>query len=258
MISRLNPKQLDIIKNLGIFKFLTYDQLIVLGIDKHIPNLSNLISQLIQINFVGKIPQRIGNKAKFYLTKKGADYLLEAHEMQAHFPIAKITTDTQDTKHRTALIDLHIAFSRFDLVFFNRYFDKTGNAREGSLNSKTAIKTSKGIVKPDAIFMIQTPKQKELYVLELEMGKDKKKSYEKIIAHSTALREKQLNRQLDFNSGYRVLLVFEYESIMSSTLELVKDHALKEYFLFKSLNSLEDLQGTWLNLFKESRKLFYN
>lgn len=257
MISRLNPKQLEIIKSLGIFKFLTYDQLIVLGIDKHIPNLSNLISQLIQINFVCKIPQRIGNKAKFYLTKKGADYLLETHEMQAHYPIAKITTDTQDTKHRTALIDLHIAFSRFDLVFFDRYFDKTGNAREGSLNSKTAIKTSKGIVKPDAIFMIQTSKQKELYVLELEMGKDKKKSYEKIIAHSTALKEKQLNRQLEFNSGYRVLLVFENENIMHSTLELVQDHALKEYFLSKSLEMDSDPFYGWINLVKEPRQLYY-
>ena len=257
MISRLNPKQLEIVKNLGRFKFLTYEQFIVLGIDKHIPNLSNLVTQLVKINFVGKIPQRIGNKAKFYLTKKGADYLLETHEMEAHYPIGKIATDTQDTKHRTAIIDLHIAFSIYDLVFFDRYFDTTGSVREKSLKAKTAIKTSKGIVKPDAIFMIQTPKQKELYVLELEMGKDKKKSFDKILAHSSALREKQLNRQLNFNAGYRVLLIFEHQTIMHSTLELVKDSDLKEYYLCQSLEDFSDPQEGWINLLKEPRQLFY-
>ena len=122
---------------------------------------------------------------------------------------------------------------------------------------KTAIKTSKGIVKTGCHFYDQTSKQKELYVLELEMGKDKKKSYEKIIAHSTALKEKQLNHSWNLIPGYRVLLVFWKRNIMHSTLELVQDHALKEYFLSKSLEMDSDPFYGWINLVKEPRQLYY-
>ena len=58
------------------------------------------------------------------------------------------------------------------------------------------------------IFMLQTPKQKELYLLELENGNDTKKSVEKCIKHGQAIFLGSANEKYHHKMGYRTLWIF--------------------------------------------------
>lgn len=276
MIQRLNEKQVAVLRALGTYKFLTYSQMIRLGIDKHKSNLSVAVNALVERRgqLVRKIPHRVGVEAKFYLSSKGKDAcreLFELEEDEVNYPKGIITTDTQDQKHRTSLISLHIELTLaceaqgVELLFCDRYFDTVGDNRRGkNLKSKTALLyEGKKTVKADMVFMIRTRKQKELYLLELENGKDTKKAFHKCINHGKALLLGSANTVYKHRSGYRVLWIFEYESTLQAARNRLVDHPffahIHEYYLFKSLSSaLEDSFFTdWTNIDSRSRNLWY-
>jgi hypothetical protein len=274
-IQRINEKQAKILKALGRYKFLTYTQMKRLGIDKHTPNLSNLVKELRERSspFVATMPHRIGSEVKHYLTPKGKNLLMDFYGLEdekVHCPIGKITSDTQDEKHRTTIIsiqieiDLQLENQDTALLFCDRYFDTVGNNKvDRNLKSKTAIlfEESKSL-KADMVFALQTPKQKELYLLELENGKDTQKAVNKCIQHGKAVLLGNANAKYQFQRGYRTLWIFEHEGTM---LALVKELSgnpffthLKEYFLFKSLDSLDgNFLGGWLNADGLERQIFY-
>lgn len=223
---------------------------------------------------VRKIPHRNGEPAKHYLTNKGKEVLMELYcELEAddiHVVPNIIYTDTQDQKHRCTTIDIQIELDfacekyEVDLLFCDRYFDTVGNNRvEKNLRSKTAfVYEGKKSVKPDIVFMLQTSKQKELYVVELENGKDTKKAIEKCIRHGKAILNKSANQKYDFEFGYRTLWIFEYSSIMHVTIDRLRANPffrnMNEYFLFKPLVDLEsDFFGNRVNITGEERKLYY-
>ena len=198
MIERFSPKQIKVLEALAAYKFLTYKQMITLGIENHSSNLSTLVSSMIKKrkSYIQKIPHQPGIPAKFYLTKRGADVLLELDwkDTNIHYPKSRITTDTQDQKHRTCIIDLHISLVRdssseqTQVLFCDRYFDTVGSNRVSrNLKSKTALPWKNKSVKADMVFMLKTPYQKELYIVELENGKDVKKTITKCIEHAEVL-----------------------------------------------------------------------
>ncbi|MEL7120697.1 MAG: hypothetical protein AAFO07_14695 [Bacteroidota bacterium] len=275
-IERFSEKQIQILKYLGIFKFLTYSQMIRLDIDQHKSNLSSTIKGLAtgREQFVRKIPHQPGSETKFYLTPKGKKVLvelLEFEEEKISIPKGIITTDTQDQKHRTTIISLQIELyltcqiNALDLLLCDRYFDKVGNNRiNKNLKSKTAfIYEGNRSVKADMVFMLQTNRQKELYILELENGKDTKKAIQKCINHGKAILLGSANEKYEFMSGYRTLWVFEHESIMLSTINALDmepffEH-MKEYFLFTALDKKMESSffDDWVNISKKERQLFY-
>ncbi len=263
------------LKHLAKYKFLTYGQMIRLGIDNHRSNLSNAIKALRdrKTPFVRKIPHRFGCEAKHYLTPKGKDLLIERYDMEEEeiqYHKGVIVTDTQDQKHRTSTIDIQIAVdfaaqeSRVQTLFIERYFDTTGNNRVArNLKSKTAIVyEDKKTLKADLTFMLQTPKQKELYLLELENGKDAKKAVKKCFNHAKAILLGSANQKYNFQQAYRTLWVFEHVSTLWSTLEKLSEapffQNLEEYFLFKPLEEIEHSFFTrWVNLGGKERKMYY-
>ena len=91
MIQRLSDKQIQILQALGHYKFLTYQQMVRLGIAKQIYTLSRQVRDLRNhpSPLVGKIPNRMGQKMKHFLTRKGKDVLLELYpemsEENIHF-----------------------------------------------------------------------------------------------------------------------------------------------------------------------------
>ncbi len=102
-------------------------------------------------------------------------------------------------------------------------------------------------------FILQTPNQQELYLMELENGQDAKKAVPKCIMHGKAILLGSANEKYSFNKGYRTLWIFEYRSTMESVLEKLSGleffENLKEYFLFKPLEEIREdfFQGwTWL------------
>lgn len=276
MIQRLNEKQVAVLKALGTFKFLTYSQMIRLGIDKHKSNLSHAVNGLVERRgqLVRKIPHRPGSEAKFYLSSKGKQALeeiWEGEESQIHCPKGIITTDTQDQKHRTSIVSLHIELALacdslgVDLLWCDRYFDKIGDNRSGkNLQAKNALlyEGERKII-PDMTFMLETSKQHELYLLELENGKDTKKAVHKCGQHAKVILLGSANKKYGHKSGYRTLWVFEHESTMLATQERVSGSPffqhLHEYFLFLPLSSALDgsfFEG-WKNLSGSSRQLYY-
>ncbi|MEO1419274.1 MAG: hypothetical protein AAFW00_28735 [Bacteroidota bacterium] len=277
MIRRLQDKQVRILKALARYKFLTYKQMIALGIEKYNSNLSNLVKQLRESKrpLVRKIPHRNGDAAKFYLTLKGKQVLLELYddltEENLHYVKKVIYTDTQDQKHRIGTIDIQIALDQacektgVKVLWYERYFDTVGNNRVSkNLQSKTAILYEKNkSLKADLTFLLQTPAQQELYLLELENGTDSQKSVAKCVNHAKAIFLGSANEKYGFQQAYRTLWVFEQESIMQIVREQLKQmpffENLTEYLLFKPLADVrgEEFLSGWLNIEGEVRKLYY-
>ena len=278
MIDRFTEKQIKILKALGRYKFLTYNQMKRLGIDNHSSNLSKECSGLFERKrpFAKKIPHGVGTPAKFYLTRRGAKYLVEFQDINMadlNFPKALITTDTQDQKHRTYTIDCHVQIdmdcerSGLTLLFCDGYFDKVGNNKiDRNLKSKTAfLFDSKHSIKADLVFMIQTPKQKELYLLEMENGSDTKKAVDKCIRHAKAIFKASVNEKYQFYQGYRTLWVFEKNTTMEAARKRLLEHPLfeqlNEFFLFKTIDEIYDASlpffDHWKNLAGCIKKLYY-
>lgn len=276
---RLSKKQVLILKAIGKYKFITYSQIVRLGIEKfknkcsfHCKDLREGRQPLIK-----KIPHRMGVEAKHYLTKRGKKELLELYEdLDAEkilCPIGAILTDTQDEKHRTTTIDIQIEIDlaceekQIPVLFTDRYFDKVGNNRVSkNLRSKTAVLYQENpakSIKADMVFMMQTSTQKELYFVELERGKNTKKSVQTAITYAKCILLGSANEKYNFNSGFRILWVYEHKSIMKAVIERLKENPafkhLTEYMLFKSLDEIEGkiFEG-WSNLAGDTRKIYYN
>ena len=259
------------------YKFITYAQVMKLGIEKHKTNISKHCKELRESKrpLIRKIPHRNGEPAKHYLTAKGKEVLLELYDdlnnEQIHFVPSIIYTDTQDQKHRTNTIDIQIdldfacAKEEIECLFCHRYFDTTGNNRtDKNLKSKTAFLYDEGkSVKADMVFMLETKKQKELFVVELEQGKNTKKAIEKCFVHAKAILLKSANEKYGFNRGYRTLWIFEHRSIMEATIDRLAQLSffehMKEYFLFKALEDIgEDFFEGWRNVAGVQRKMYYD
>ena len=274
-INRPSDKQILVLKLLARYKFLSYRQMQRLGVDKHRPNLSTLLSSLRErrVPYVKKIPHRFGTEAKHYLTSKGKDFLVELRhlpEEKIHYVKGTITTDTQDQKHRTAIVDIQIELDfaakeqKAKVLFCDRYFDMTGNNRIAkNLKSKTAIiYEGKKTLKADMTFMLETPTQKELYLLELENGQDAEKAVPKCDNHRKAILLGSANEMYNFKSGYRTLWIFEYRSTMESVMTKLNTRRdfkeVQEYFLFKPLEEIDkDFFRGWTNLAGKERKMYY-
>jgi hypothetical protein len=275
MITRFSPKQISILTALARYKFLTYSQMMQLGIDQHRSNLSLLLKDLRESKFqmVKKIPHGMGEEVKHYLNEKAILVLKELsglEEQEIHCPRGTILTHTQDQAHRTSIINFHITLdlacqkAGVALLFCDRYFDTVGNNRvEKNLKSKTAFEvTGSSSIKPDVTFMLQSTLQKELFLVELENGRDSKKSIEKCIRHGEAMLTGAVNKRYDFQSGYRILWIFEHEGAMEAVIKDLHSRPLfeplTEYFLFKPLSKIgEDIFLSWRNVAGKERKMFY-
>ncbi len=274
MITRFSPKQIKVLKALARYKFLTYSQMMELGIERHRSNLSTLLKGLRESKFpmVKKIPHGIGDEVKHYLTEKAVGVLVDLcglSEQEIHFPKGRILTHTQDQVHRTRVIDFHIALDLacqkegIPLLFCDRYFDTVGNNRvEKNLKSKTAFRyESNSSIKPDMTFKLK-PNEEELYLFELENGSDSKKSIQKCIRHGEAVLTGVVNQKYNFNKGYRLLWVFENEGVLKTAQKELQKlplfQNLGEYFLFKPLPDFgEEIFQGWQNVSGKERKMFY-
>lgn len=220
-----------------------------------------------------EIPHRPGYEKKFYLTKKGKEVLMEligVSEDKIQFPKGIITTSSKDQKHRTWTINFQIELDLacksegIKILFAHRYFDTTGNTRDRNLKSKTAVFYEENkTIKADMVFMLQvTENQQELFLYELENGRDSGKSIDKMIEHGKAILMGHTNEKYNFHSGYRTLWVFEHEGTLKAVLKRLNDNRffanMKEYFLLKAQEDIGvDFFGGWRNLDGEERKMYY-
>ena len=101
---------------------------------------------------------------------------------------------------------------------------------------------SNSSIKPDMTFKLK-PNEEELYLFELENGRNSKKSIQKCIRHGEAVLTGIVNQKYNFNKGYRLLWVFENKGALKTTQKelekLPRFQNLGEYFLFKPLPDFE-------------------
>lgn len=65
-------KYFAILEKLGVYRFLTLQQMVALGIGKYTTNISVETADLIRDGLIEKIQEKKGAMAVYYLSKKGA------------------------------------------------------------------------------------------------------------------------------------------------------------------------------------------
>lgn len=127
----------------------------------------------------------------------------------------------RDYWHRKFTIDFQIALTQtvdqseqLEIAVFDRYFDKTGANRNGSLRAKTRISLgSDRYIIPDANFILSRPFEEEqqvLYTAEIANGQDTKRILRQIQRHAELLKTRLLASKYDIlgKTAHQVLFVF--------------------------------------------------
>lgn len=109
--------------------------------------------------------------------------------------------------------------------------------------------------------MLQTPKRKELYAIEVFNGNNTNRVHSSLLQHLKALSFGQPSKQFKLNYGSRVLCVLESENNMVSVMKrLQEDERFKKskaYFLFKTLEEVKmNIFEGWLLMGGEKENLF--
>jgi hypothetical protein len=273
MIERLPPTQTKILLGLAKYKFLTTSQMIQLGVATKRSNLTPHLQKLRNGTrpFIGRMefgthPKEGRLEDFYYLKTKAKNALMEELQMDEkdiHIPLGTSTLFSNDYFHRKYTLDCHIAIEQVagkrncEVLLFERYFDKIGSNRKGgTLRAKTRIDIGKeNHLIADGVFILKTPKQEELYCLEMYNGKDTKRVHKQLRQYVQALALGSPSIKYDHKTedgsryrGCRVLSIFEYESCMKAVIErLEKDQAfanMKELFLFQELQGIkQDLRA---------------
>lgn len=101
----------------------------------------------------------------------------------------------------------------------------------------------------DGIAMLQTPKRKELYAIEVFNGNNTSRVHASLLQHLKALSVGQPSKTFKLNYGSRVLCIFETENNMSSVMKKLQEDSRfkksKPYFLFQTLEEVK------VNVFEE-------
>ncbi len=262
---------------LATYKFLTTGQLLVLGIMSERANLNKQISELrlwrnplIGSVTFGVHPTFWKLESVHYLTQHGVNLISERMDADAVIRHPKTGTVLfgQDYFHRISTIDVHIAMKEqsawkgFELLFFLTYFDQVTSGKKNGYRAESSIKISENeYLIADGIAMLQTPKRKELYAIEVFNGNNTNRVHLSLLQHLKALSVGQPSKQFKLNYGSRVLCVFETESNMRSVMKrLNEDERFKKskpYFLFNTLEEMKtNIFDGWLLFGGEKVNLF--
>lgn len=267
-MNRIGHAQERILFALAKYKYLTVSQMRDIGILKDRRNIARKVKELrdqklVQSTVFGFFPgigkvdnvNFLGPKAKALLQEFG----LEDEEIR--IPIGR-QHYTNDYFHRRYTIDFHILVSQWaevegaNILFFDTYFDKTGNNRKGkNLRAKTKIDLAgdKYII-PDAVCKIELPDfTHQLFLLEIHNGKDSLRIFNQLKKHIYVLSTGATNEKYEYGQAYHILCVFEHESIMQALMKRMQQANdfmyTTEHFLFKPLSHLKEtnIMHGWTN-----------
>lgn len=284
MISILTEKQTRVLEALATYKFLTVSQFKQLGIDQHNSNLRRTLKPLLEskrplidrIMFTVYPQSRDWSKRNkleywYFLKPRGKQFLINHQLMEdgeIRLPIGTSSMAYKDYYHRKNTINCHISLNqnaaaqKMEVLFFDTYFDKTGNNRtKHNLRAKTKIDTDhQQYLIADAIFMLQTHQQPELYCLELENGRDSNKAIQKLKSYVQALVKGSPSLKYDFPRGNRVLFIFEQTSTLQATIKRMQQDPIfrgfERFFLFKALDDINKFFDDWCLLTGEVVEMF--
>ena len=265
----LTENQMEAIKLLSIFKYLTSSQFVKLGVFKKRAYLTNSLKILLDRKnpLISKHDfNPVNGKLErfYYLTKYGKKYLvneLEYVESKIKVPLGVNQIYIKDYFHRKYTIDFHLAFRQWiesrkgKVEFLNYYFDKAGNNRSKNkndyvtaLNKIQVDKVRSFIPDINAIFVHNDTKY--LFLFEQHNGKDAKRLFEQLFTHINAIFAKAIALKYDYKQPYKVVVVCEEKSVKDSVIErLRKLDGIEHYnnfFIFKTNIELEeDFYTNW-------------
>ncbi len=257
----INNVQTQILLAVARYKYLTVSQLMKIYVGTgNIPYLRKQLKALIDSKkpliecsvFANFVPKKGRLENVYFLSKYGKRLLMEDLYMEEEtikIPIGK-TTFTKDYFHRKNTIDFQIALyqwsekSKFEVLFFDTYFDKTGNNRtDKNLRAKTKIDLpDNNYLIPDANFLLNTAEGYKLFLFEMYNGKDTKRVLDQLRKHAQCIELGSPSEKYNLEIGHGVVALFEFESIEKAVIDRLKNQSyyedVKDYFLFKNLNNL--------------------
>jgi hypothetical protein len=269
----MSESELKIIEALARYKFLTTSQLDYLNILKNKVGLYARLRGLrvgkkpyIRNNIFGIMPGKGRLEDFYFLDKKGKDFLIEHldySEDKIKIPKGRSTLFQRDYFHRKRTIDFFLYFDRFllqnensHIIFLDYYFDKIGDNRKGkNLQAKNKIEieeTGGGFI-PDIITKFRYKNEPYLFFIEQHNGKDTKKLMKQLYYHLLAIEQGAGAEKYQINKSHRVVVVFEFESILKATIERlgkIEDFkGFEKFFIFKTSQSLKsNFFDEWIDI----------
>lgn len=272
--------QINSIKLLAIYKYLTSSQLVKEGIFKKRSYLTNSLKELLKMKNppISKINfNPIDGKLEsfYFLTKEGKNLLIrefEYDETKIKMPIGLSTVYLHDYFHRKYTIDFHIAFrqwlesQRGQFDFLNYYFDKSGNNRLKDKfshvisSNKIQLDSTTSFI-PDINAKFTIDNQEFLFLFEQHNGKDAKRLFEQLYIHIIAISKGAIFEKYNYSKPYKVVVVCEEESVKTSVIKrLQQEKGIEHYnnfFIFKTNNELqENFYSNW-TLIDEKKVNFF-
>ncbi|WP_052600164.1 replication-relaxation family protein [Aureispira sp. CCB-QB1] len=255
-MQKFNATHSKIIESLAIYKFLTYSQMVRLGISKQKPYLSRNMKLLLEKKYVARLdfgvdPTRGKLESFFYLLGKAKTLLMDEwgwNEEKIKLPIGRSSFFSKDYQHRKGTIDIQINVYQKaeqdgnEVLFFNTYYDKVGSANNGSLKALTSVSYGQDqYLIADAIFMLKKGENLDLYAVEYHRGIDSKRMLRTIEQYGRVLAEGSLSLKHGLNKNAKVLCVFEKQVCLEATKERFMNdsrfESLRELFLFMGIQS---------------------
>ncbi len=221
---------------LAEYRFLTVQQMVVLGVSKSATSLrDNVLKPLarrsrapITYQDVGKV---LGTSYVWSLTKRGAKNLAEAWGVEADkisYPKGGVQFSTQYW-HRLAQIDFHIAINQWaekigaEVVLRHRDYVMIGSQRRKGQTAETKINLAGGsYIIPDGIFGFRLNGHDYLYVLEVHHGTSAQKATAKLQTYYAALMEHAISKKYNYEMSCYVLSLFQEEKF-SNNRKLTKE-----------------------------------
>jgi hypothetical protein len=265
----LSNSQINTLKYLSQFKYLTRSQLHRLGLLSNIGSIYRAIKPLldskkplIQKQSFGVMPGIGQLEEILYLSKYGKDYLVNELALspeEIKLPKKALSIASGDYFHRLSVIDFHIKLylysskNELSVSRFDYYFDHSSRY---SINRVNLDK--KSFIIPDGVFIIENSSRDYLYLMEQHNDKDVGKIYSQVINHIKVIVNQSAKDKYSSTGVNRVVIIFKHDNTKDALIKKAQTlknqlFKVKNHFLLKSNDELKNgsFFENWSNLFGE-------
>ena len=261
--SVFSPQQWRVMQALSLYRFLTVDQLVGLGVSKNAKSLRD--KSLFALRYHGCIhSEKIGSFLPdvHHLTKKGWNilYAVEGLEPEAAPSGKKAPFSALFARHRFAQVDFHIGLQRWadargDAEVSLALQDFQHEAATGQKHTRPATELSVpnlvNTVIPDGVYAVELETgQTAVYLAEIHRATQSKAVTEQLHKYCEVIRSRVVQEKFGFSSNPVVCSVHHQPSVLASVKRRLSAHPgfspFQRNFAFRSLDTLtENFTGGW-------------
>lgn len=271
----MKEKQVNALKHLGIFKFLTSSQLVALGMYKNRGDVTNSLKELLMAKrpLIGKKnfkpdPSYGKVESVYYLTKNCKNFLVKNFNYrndEIKYVIKDVDLYQSDYEHRKQTVNFHIALRQWlrekdgDVTFCHYYFDKVGNNRVKDKSkhvfalNRITLQSGESFI-PDIITMFTVEQREYLFLYEQHNGNSVTRLVQQLQSHLQSITEDVYENQFGFNRAPRIVVVCESLIVKNNTIKRLREDKLFDnfhnFFIFKCNDELQqnfDLNWSLIN-----------